>query len=103
MLFRSTVSIKTALVDADGTRVQACADCQVTFQALRVFNVATGSFTGQAIGPIAMRWDFKNQQYIYNWRLAPASSGLGLTQLLVTVTNPDGTATSHTRFVTITR
>jgi hypothetical protein len=98
-----TVSLKIALVDAAGTRVEACSGCQVTFQALRVLDPATGSLTGQAIGPVAMRWDLKNHQYIYNWKLAPASAGLGLTQLLVTVTNPDGTTTSHTRFVTIAR
>ncbi len=81
-----TVPIKIALTNSAGTRVQACSACSVTFQATKV------GTTGQAVGPTPMTYDPTTKQYQYNWKLA--TKGTGLTNLIVTVTYPDGSKTT---------
>ena len=80
-----TVPIKIALANSAGTRVQACSACRVTFQGTKV------GTTGQAVGPTPMKYDPTTKQYQYNWKLA--TKGTGLTNLIVTLTYPDGSKT----------
>jgi hypothetical protein len=97
-----TVSIKIALADAAGSRLRACANCSVKFEAVRLTDPVSGKPTGQAAGPTSMKYDAANQQYLYNWKLGPARHGTGPTKLLATVTYPDGTSTTRSETVVIT-
>lgn len=79
-----------------GTRVQACTGCSVSFTATKV-----GGTPSQVVGPFAIKYDPATQQYIYNWKLTTTTSKWGLTNLTATVTYP-GTTTPTTKTEQVT-
>jgi hypothetical protein len=91
-----SVPIKIGLTYADGTAIPD-ADAQTLANSCAVTFSATGA---QSVSSQCMKYDPVPHQFVYNWKLAKAPTGLET--LTVTVNYPGPSSSTKTETITIT-